>query len=74
MNPRTGIRRSKMTTGDRGTRFILTTGGARPRVISYRQFTLDTLSILYPLFLLNRRFILITGQTGPSVHIEQWII
>ena len=74
MNPRTGIRRSKMTTGDRGRRFILTTGEARPRVISYRQFTLDTLSILYPLFLLNRRFILITGQIDPSVHIEHGII
>jgi hypothetical protein len=61
MNPPTGIRRSKMTTGDRGRGFILTTGEAGPMVIPYRQFTLDTLSILYPLFSLNRRFILNTG-------------
>ena len=74
MNPRTGIRRSKMTIGDGGRRFILTTGEARPRVILYRQFTLDTLSILYPLFLLNRRFILVTGQTSPSVHNDHGIM
>jgi hypothetical protein len=43
-------------------------------VIPYRQFILDTLSILYPLFFLNRRFILNLGQIDPSVHIESRII
>ena len=74
MNPRTSIRRSKMTTGNRGRRFILTTEEAIPRVISYRQFILDTLSILYPLFLLNRQLMLIPGQIDPSVQIEPGII
>lgn len=74
MNPRTGIRRSKMTTGNRGRGFILTTGEAVPMVIPYRQFTLDILSMLYPLFFLNRRCILSTGQIDPSVYIEHRII
>jgi hypothetical protein len=43
-------------------------------VISYRQFILDTLSILYPLVFLNRRFKLNLGQIDPSAHIKPRII
>jgi hypothetical protein len=70
MNPPSGICRSKMTTGDRGRGLILTTAEAGPMVIPHRQFTLDTLFILYPLFDLDCRFILNTGQIDLSVHIE----
>jgi hypothetical protein len=73
MNPRACIRRSKMTIGDWGRGVILTTGEAVRRIIPCRQFTLDTLPILYPLFSLNRRCILNTGQIDPSVHIEHRI-
>jgi hypothetical protein len=70
MNPPSGIRRSKMTTGAWGRGLILTTAEAGPMVIPHRQSTLDTLSILYPLFGLDCRFILVTGQTDLSIHIE----
>jgi hypothetical protein len=70
MNPPSGICRSKMTTGDRGRGLILTTAEAGPMVIPHRQSALDTLSILYPLFVLDRRFKLNTGQIDPSIHIE----
>ena len=70
MTPPTSICRSKMTTGNWGRGFILTTGEARSMVIPHRQSTLDTLSILYPLFVLDRRFILNTDQISLSIRIE----
>jgi hypothetical protein len=73
MTPHTSARRSKMTIGDGGRGFILPTGEAVAVVIPYRQFTFYPLSILYPLFLLNRRHILGPGQIDPPVYIDQRI-